>query len=227
MKTSTLITALAATTAVAGAAYYIRRQGRFALAEDSAVIPIITPVIDLAMADYVLARIERLPSDEVTVILHTPGGCVTSCVLIADALALVPRSTAIVPYMAMSGGTLIALSATEIAMGRNAALSAVDPVVYGRRARHIEAGDEDGLHETAREYEAAMRAHLQDTLRARLLAHKGEAAVARAMEVFMGVDAPHEWPIHLPALRDLGLPVRPSERRWAEYVDARRDWYRR
>lgn len=227
MKTSTIITSLAAATAFAGAAYYISRQGRTALAEDRSVIPIITPVIDLAVADYVLARIEHLPSDEVTVILHTPGGCVTSCVLIADALALVPRSTAIVPYMAMSGGTLIALSATEIAMGRNAALSAVDPVVFGKRAKHIEAGDEDGLHATAREYEEAMKAHLQETLRARLLASKGEAAVERAMDVFMGVDAPHEWPIHLPALKELGLPVRPSERRWAEYVDARRHWYRR
>lgn len=227
MKTSTLITSLAAATAFAGAAYYISRQGRTALAEDRSVIPIITPVIDLAVADYVLARIEHLPSDEVTVILHTPGGCVTSCVLIADALALVPRSTAIVPYMAMSGGTLIALSATEIAMGRNAALSAVDPVVFGKRAKHIEVGDEDGLHATAREYEEAMKAHLQETLRARLLASKGEAAVERAMDVFMGVDAPHEWPIHLPALKELGLPVRPSERRWAEYVDARRHWYRR
>jgi ClpP class serine protease len=36
--------------------------------------------------------------------------------------------------MALSGGTLIALGAREIAIGRNAALSAVDPVLFGRRA---------------------------------------------------------------------------------------------
>lgn len=41
--------------------------------------------------------------------------------------------------MALSGGTLIALGAREIAIGRNAALSAVDPVLFGRRAKHIEA----------------------------------------------------------------------------------------
>ena len=221
-KAPIIIAALAATTAIAGAAYYLTGRGRAALAEDPSIIPIITPMIDLHVADHVLARMERIRGDEVTVVLHTPGGCVMSCVMIANALGQFPRSTAVVPFMAISGGALIALSAREIAMGRNAALSAVDPVVYGRRAKHIEAGDEDGLHATAREYEEAMRRQLRGTLRARLHMTRGDPGVERAMALFMGANGPHEWPIYMPELVELGLPVRRAERQWADYVDARR-----
>ncbi|MCY1065143.1 hypothetical protein OV090_10245 [Nannocystis sp. RBIL2] len=84
--------------------------------------------IDLRIADYLLARLERIRGDEVTVVLPTPGGYATSSVMIANALGRFPRSTAVVPYMALSGGPLIALGAREIAIGRCAALSAVDPV---------------------------------------------------------------------------------------------------
>ncbi|MFY0533393.1 SDH family Clp fold serine proteinase [Nannocystis pusilla] len=147
--------------------------------------------------------------------------------MIANALGHFPRSTAVVPYMALSGGTLIALGTREIAIGRSAALSAVDPVVFGRRAKHIEAGDEDGLHATAREYEEAMRRHLRNTLRARLQGTQGAEGVEKAMAVFMGHNAPHEWPIYSPELVDLGLPVRAAEARWSEYVDARRSWWHR
>lgn len=226
-RTPIIIAALAATASIASLALYWS-AGRPALTESPAVIPIITPMIDLRMAEHVLARMARVPGDEVTVILHTPGGCVTSCVLIANALAQFPRSRAVVPYLALSGGTLIALSAREIALGRHAALSAVDPVIYGQRARHVEPGDEEGLHATAREYEEAMRRQLQATLCARLEASHGAAAVEKAMAVFMGLNAPHEWPIYMPELAALGLPVRPAEDRWSKYVDAHRtQWIRR
>ena len=224
-KAPIFLAAVAATTALTGVAFYVSR--RVTVLEDPSVIPIITPVIDLRVADYVLARLERIRGDEVTVVLHTPGGCATSCVMIANALGHFPRSTAVVPYMALSGGTLIALGAREIAIGRSAALSAVDPVVFGRRAKHIEAGDEEGLHATAREYEEAMRRHLRNTLRARLQATQGAEGVEKAMAVFMGHNAQHEWPIYAPELVDLGLPVRAAEARWSEYVDARRGWWSR
>jgi membrane-bound ClpP family serine protease len=224
-KAPIILAARAATTAL-GVAYYVSGWGRNALGEDPSIIPLITPMIDLRVADYVLARLERIRGDEVTVVLHTPGGCATSCVMIANAIGRFPRSTAVVPYMALSGGTLIALGAREIAIGRSAALSAVDPVLSGRRAKHIEAGDEDGLHATAREYEEAMRRHLRSTLRARLLATQGAEGVEKAMAVFMGHNAPHEWPIYAPELIDLGLPVRAAEARWSEYVDTRRGWWR-
>ena len=75
------------------------------------VIPIVTPVITMRFAEEVLERLEHAPGEEVFVVLHTDGGEVAACVLIADALRKFPRSTAVVPYMAFSGGTIVALNA--------------------------------------------------------------------------------------------------------------------
>jgi hypothetical protein len=110
MNRTTLVSALVTGSALVGAGYFLSRRPRpRALASN--IIPIITPVIDLRVAEDVLEAMERIPGDEVTVVLHTLGGCVTSCVLIANALRQFPQSTAVVPYMATSGGTLIALNA--------------------------------------------------------------------------------------------------------------------
>jgi membrane-bound ClpP family serine protease len=118
-------------------------------------------VIDLRVAEDVLEAMERIPGDEVTVVLHTLGGCVTSCVLIANALRQFPQSTAIVPYMATSGGTLIALNARRLQMGRSAALSAVDPIVEGQRVKHLPEEPQDPTQALAHEYEAAITRYLR------------------------------------------------------------------
>lgn len=218
-KSSMFIGAALATAAVAGAAYYLTRRDRPAFGVDPSVIPIFTPMIDLNTVDEVFARMERIRGDEVTLVLHTPGGCVASCVMIADALRQFRRSTAIVPYIALSGGTLIALAADRIAMGRRAALSAVDPVVHGQRARHIKASDEEGRHAMAQEYYQAV----QRQLRGMLTRHLGSGPnLDRALSVFMGLEAPHEWPIYTPQLVALGLPVVTADPIWSNYVDSHR-----
>ncbi|MBZ5709369.1 hypothetical protein K7C98_08865 [Nannocystis pusilla] len=192
----------------------------------SSIIPIVTPVIDVGVAEDVLGVMEQLRGDEVTLLLHTAGGCVTSCVMIANALREFERSTAIVPYMALSGGTLIALNARQLQMGRSASLSAVDPIVHGQRARHLPDDEPpNGIAALAREYEVAMAGYVRDTLTARLTG-AGESAIERAMGVFMGEHAPHEWPIRRPEVEALGLPVGPAARSWAEMVDAsRKRWW--
>jgi membrane-bound ClpP family serine protease len=216
----TLVAAALGATAFAGAAFAWRKGRRDELwrrIEASTVIPIITPVIEIPTAEYVLSRMEHMPLDDVTLVLHTEGGCVTSCVMIADALRRFTRSTAVVPYMAISGGTLIALNAKKLEMGRNAVLSAVDPQIFGQRARHIPEEDEDGLHPLAQEYDSAVSEYLRSTLTDRLRGHP--AALARAMTVFMGENVPHAWPIKMPDLQRLGLPVEPAGREWAGFVD--------
>ena len=181
------------------------------------VVPILSPVIYPRDAGAVLSRLERLPEHEpLTLVLHTLGGCAVSSVMIADAVRHFDDVTAVIPYMALSGGTIIALGARRIELGKNAALSAVDPMIGGVRARHIP-DDPPGIRATALEYEEAIRRHLGHSLAARLTS---AAAVDRALEVFMGLDAPHEWPIRAPQLADLGLDVGPADRRWADFVDA-------
>lgn len=181
---------------------------------------IVAPVIGPEVAEDVLAQLEQLPAGvSATIVLHTYGGVVGSCMMIARALRLMPRSTAVVPYVAHSGGTLIALSASTIAMGANASLSAVDPILRGHRARHI---PDDRKHAKMRrragEYEAAVRGYLQQLLESRL----PPAQVPLGMAMFMGEDAPHEWPIRREDVRSLGLPVVLADRKWARHVDAMR-----
>jgi hypothetical protein len=208
-----------------GVGWALRRQQRcddhWEHIESSTVIPIITPTIEIPTAEYVLSRMERMPLDDVTLVLHTEGGCVTSCVMIADALRKFARSTAVVPYMAISGGTLIALNAKTLAMGRHAALSAVDPQIFGQRARHIPEDNEDGFYPLAQEYDSAVSSFLRETLQQRL-ERSAPGSLDRAMEVFMGENAPHAWPIKASDLQRLGLPVEAAGREWARFVDSYR-----
>ncbi|RME92947.1 MAG: hypothetical protein D6767_02025 [Candidatus Hydrogenedentota bacterium] len=64
----------------------------------------------------------------VDIVLHTPGGLVLAAVQIARAIQMRKAPVrVIVPHMAMSGGTLIALAADEIIMSPHAVLGPVDP----------------------------------------------------------------------------------------------------
>lgn len=205
-KTAVITTAMAGA-AFLGASFLLRRQQEHRVARYSTVIPIITPIIDFRVAEMVLEAMEHLPSDDVTVVLHTQGGCVMSCVMIADGLRKFASSTAIVPYMAISGGTLIALSARRLEMGRNAALSAVDPIFSGVRVKYMPEDSKDSTVLTAREYTRAIEEYLGTTLAARQGPSPPANLVDRAMERFMGDHRPHEWPIGMAEVGELGIPV--------------------
>lgn len=229
MSRAALITTAAAGAMLLGAGCYLMRReeaGRTVRVSGSPVIPIISPVIDLRMAEAVLEVMEHLAGDEVTVLLHTQGGCVASCVLISNALRQYSNSTAVVPYMAISGGTMIALNASRLEMGRNAALSAVDPIISGMRARHLRVEKNDGgLGELAKEYHSAITRYLRETLEARM-PDASQEQLARAMEVLMGENSPHEWPIRMPEVNQLGIRVAPMAGVWASRVDAyRKRWW--
>ena len=214
MSKSSLMLALAGGGLLLGAGYAWRRSSQRMLQDPQlrALVPIFDPQIDMITAESVLARLEHIPEDdEVTVVLHTGGGLVTACVMIADALRRFPKSRAIVPYMALSGGTLIALNTRRLELGRSAALSAVDPVVDGWRAKHIPERSTK-LHAHAQEAYQAISRYLEETLTHRL---GDPRAVARAMPVFLGQTAPHSWPVHMRELAALGLEVSLAESRWS------------
>ena len=108
MNRAILFTTVAAGAALVGASVLARRTAAAMLLAPG-VIPIVTPFIDINVAERVLATMERLPDQPITLVLHTLGGCVTACVMIANALRQFSDATAVIPYMAVSGGTLIAL----------------------------------------------------------------------------------------------------------------------
>lgn len=72
-------------------------------------------------------------------ILHTPGGDVAATESIIDYLHSLYNGDirAIIPQMAMSGGTLIALSCNSIVMGRQSSLGPIDPQIGGMPAQGI------------------------------------------------------------------------------------------
>lgn len=85
--------------------------------------------IDIEDSEQVLRAIRMTPKDmPLDIILHTPGGLVLAAEQIALALKKHEAPVRIiVPHYAMSGGTLLALSADEIIMDDNAVLGPVDP----------------------------------------------------------------------------------------------------
>ena len=87
--------------------------------------------IDIQDSEQVLRAIKMTDDNiPIDIILHTPGGLVLAAEQIANALAKRKgKVTVFIPHYAMSGGTMIALSADEIVMDENAVLGPVDPQV--------------------------------------------------------------------------------------------------
>src|ERR1700686_3600038 len=74
--------------------------------------------IDINDSEEVLRAIQMTDDDvPIDLVLHTPGGLVLAALQIARAIREhKAKATVFVPHYAMSGGTLIALAADEIAM---------------------------------------------------------------------------------------------------------------
>jgi len=85
--------------------------------------------IDVNDSENVLRAIHLTdPAVPLDIVLHTPGGLVLASLQIARAIHKHRgKVTAFVPHYAMSGGTMIALSADEIVMSEHAVLGPVDP----------------------------------------------------------------------------------------------------
>ena len=95
--------------------------------------------IDLEDAQTIIAAIKETPPDlPIDLVLHTPGGLVLAAMQIARAVEAHPaKVTVYVPVYAMSGGTLIALAADEIALGEFSMLGPIDPQIAGFPAASI------------------------------------------------------------------------------------------
>lgn len=72
-------------------------------------------------------------------ILHTPGGSIAATESLVDYLRSMFGSDirAIVPQLALSGGTMMALASNEIIMGKHSSLGPIDPQIGGLPAHGI------------------------------------------------------------------------------------------
>jgi ClpP class serine protease len=170
--------------------------------------------IDIDDAESVLMAIHETPAGRpIDIILHTPGGMVLAAQQIAAALADHDgKVTAIVPHYAMSGGTLIALSADEILLDAHAALGPVDPQLGQYPAASlVEVSKRPGDHEdqTLIMADIGAKAIIQvETFTRELLERHSSPARARETARILATGMwTHDHPLQVRELQLLGLPV--------------------
>jgi ClpP class serine protease len=172
--------------------------------------------IDVNDSEDVLRAIKLTdPEVPIDLIVHTPGGLVLAAGQIAHALKRHPgKVTVFVPHYAMSGGTLIALTADEIVMDPNAVLGPVDPQLGQSPAASVltvlerkKPEDIDDqtfiLADVSRKAIVQVRRTVQDLLPERL---GPEPAAGLAEKLATGTWT-HDYPIMTEEAKTLGLPV--------------------
>ncbi|MEW6540843.1 MAG: hypothetical protein AB1402_04410 [Bacillota bacterium] len=176
----------------------------------------LTRYINVEDSEQVLRAIRLTPPHlPIDLVLHTPGGLVLASEQIARALLRHPaKVTVLVPHYAMSGGTMIALSADEIIMDENAVLGPVDPQLGQFPAASImeavrRKGDERVSDRTLIMADISAKALNQvEDFVYYLLAGKMEEPTAREVAHMLASGRwTHDFPITAEKLQGLGLPV--------------------
>ena len=175
--------------------------------------------IGIEDSEAVLRAIRLTPPDQpIDLILHTPGGLVLAAEQIALALLERPgKVTVFVPHYAMSGGTLIALTADEIVMDPHAVLGPVDPQIGDMPAASIvkllqmkpahEIGDEMLVLTDIAQKARMQVAVFVDQVLLKHLPRDRAAVVATALSEGRWT---HDFPITVDMAREIGLPVSTS-----------------
>jgi ClpP class serine protease len=178
-------------------------------------IPIVR-YIDVNDSEEILRAIQMTDAEvPIDLILHTPGGLVLAVLQIANALRdRQAKVTVFVPHYAMSGGTLIALSADEIVMARHAVLGPIDPqlgefpaasLIKAAEQKPIKDVEDKTLilADVGRKAIGQVKKSAEELLRHRLPA---EDARALAEKLATGTWT-HDYPILAQEAKELGLPV--------------------
>jgi ClpP class serine protease len=172
------------------------------------------PEIVLEDSETILDEIRKTPVDKpIDVILHTPGGVALAAEMIAMALKYHRgKVTVMIPFYAMSGGSLIALSADEIRMERYSILGPVDPQIEGMPAASLMSIVKRKRLDTIsdRTLVLAQVAEMQtqnakDFVKWLLREKLGDPNSEKVAEFLAGGYLAHETPITLDVARALGL----------------------
>jgi ClpP class serine protease len=172
--------------------------------------------IDINDSEDVLRAIQMTDDDvPLDIILHTPGGLVLAALQIAWAIREHKgKVTVFVPHYAMSGGTLIALSADEIVMSKHAVLGPIDPQLGQSPAasllkvleqKPISKIDDETLikADVGRKAIAQVKQAAAELLKRKMPENQ---ASALADKLSAGTWT-HDYPIMVATAKELGLPV--------------------
>ena len=174
-------------------------------------------VLTIEDSETVLMEIRKTPDEKpIDLIVHTPGGLALAAEMIAIALKAHPaRTCVIVPFYAMSGGTLIALAADEIVMEPYAVLGPVDPQIGGFPAAAYQGLLEKKPIEAVQD-EMVMLAHVAELSTRQvqsfvrwLIADRVPEEKAEKLAEFLSCGyITHDTPLTTETLREWGLPIR-------------------
>ncbi len=172
--------------------------------------------ISIEDSELLVAQIRRTPPEKhIDLIIHTPGGIVIAAEMIAMAVRNHPgKVTAIVPFYAMSGGTMIALAAHELMMDEESILGPLDPQISGYPSQSlitlpartpIETISDQMviLSETAQKSVSQVRAFVSLLLVDKLPPAKRE----KVASFLTGGYVTHDTPIVPAVLREIGLKI--------------------
>jgi ClpP class serine protease len=172
--------------------------------------------IDIEDSEQVLRAIRLTPdSVPIDLVVHSPGGLVLASEQIARALHRHPaKVTVIVPHYAMSGGTMLALSADEILMDDNAVLGPVDPQIGQWPAASImKVADSKPLErvndetlilaDIARKAQAQVKEFVMNVL----LDDFPEERAQQIADQLTSGQWTHDYPLTFETLAQIGLPV--------------------
>jgi ClpP class serine protease len=172
--------------------------------------------IDIDDSEQILRAIRMTDPDvPIDLIIHSPGGLVLASEQIAYALCAHRADvTVFVPHYAMSGGTLVALAADQVAMDENAVLGPVDPQLRDMPAASIlNAVSKKDVNELDDETlvladvgEKAIRQVKQTVIR--IVGNRSDPEHAEELAETLATGTwTHDYPITVSEARDLGIPV--------------------
>jgi ClpP class serine protease len=173
--------------------------------------------IDIQDSEEVIRAIHMTDPDmPLDLIMQTPGGLVLASLQIARAIrGHRGKVTVFVPHYAMSGGTLIALAADEIAMCRHAVLGPVDPqlghwpaasILSVVKKKPIADVDDETLI-LADQAEKAI-AQLREAVKELLEGKHPSDKIDKLANLLSTGTWTHDYPITCRMAEELGLPVR-------------------
>lgn len=176
----------------------------------------ISRYINVEDSEQVLRAIRLTPDDmPIDLVLHTPGGLVLASEQIARALQQhKAKVTVFVPHYAMSGGTMIALSADEIILDPNAVLGPVDPqlgqypaasILKVVQQKKINRVDDNTLILADLAQKAIMQ--VKEFLKSILLDKMPPDKAEELAKTLSDGRWTHDYPITCDKLREMGLPT--------------------
>jgi ClpP class serine protease len=172
--------------------------------------------ITIEDSEFVLMRIRTTPPEQpIDLILHTPGGLALAAEMIAMALKRhLAKVTVMVPFYAMSGGTLIALAADELRMEPYSVLGPVDPQIAGMPAvsllRLLQLKPMEMIQDQSLVLLDVARLALENVQRFVRWLLEGRVPPEQAAgiaEFLTGGYLAHDTPITMEVIREMGLNV--------------------